>query len=84
MRLLGRLVMQEPEQGALSTLFATTSDIPGGSFVWPGGLAHMRGSPEIATPSRGVENAGLARSLWDLSAGLTSIDSSVRIAVDFQ
>jgi NAD(P)-dependent dehydrogenase (short-subunit alcohol dehydrogenase family) len=74
--LLGRLVMQDPERGALSTLFAATSDIPGGSFVWPGGLAHMRGYPEIAMASRGAQDAGVARSLWDLSARLTFIDSA--------
>jgi hypothetical protein len=76
--------MQDPEHGALSTLFAATSDIPGGSFVWPGGLAHMRGSPQIATPSRGVQDATLARNLWDLSARLTLIDSPIRIAVGFR
>lgn len=73
--LLGRLVMQSAEHGARSTLFAATRDIPGGSFVWPGGLAHMRGYPEIATEFRGPLDAGVARSLWDLSAHLTVIDS---------
>jgi NAD(P)-dependent dehydrogenase (short-subunit alcohol dehydrogenase family) len=73
--LLGRLVMQSAEHGARSTLFAATRDIPGGSFVWPGGLAHMRGYPEIATEFRGPQDAAVARSLWDLSAHLTVIDS---------
>jgi NAD(P)-dependent dehydrogenase (short-subunit alcohol dehydrogenase family) len=73
--LLGRLVMQDSGQGARSTLFAATRDIPGGSFVWPGGLAHMRGYPEIATASRGAQEAAVARSLWDLSARLTVVDS---------
>jgi NAD(P)-dependent dehydrogenase (short-subunit alcohol dehydrogenase family) len=73
--LLGRLVMQSAEHGARSTLFAATQDIPGGSFVWPGGLAHMRGYPEIATEFRGPQDAAVARSLWDLSAHLTVIDS---------
>ncbi len=64
--MLGRLVMQDPEHGARSTLFAATEDIPGGSFVWPGGFAHMRGYPVIAS-ARDTQDPALARSLWDLS-----------------
>ena len=71
---LARLALQDPDQGARSTLFAATADIPGGSFVQPGGFAHMRGSPEIATPSRGAQDAAMARRLWDLSARLTGVD----------
>ena len=70
---LARLALQDPEHGARSTLFAATADIPGGSFVQPGGFAHMRGSPEIATPSRGAQDAAMARRLWDLSARLTGM-----------
>ncbi len=35
---LARLALQDPDQGARSTLFAAAADIPGGSFVQPGGL----------------------------------------------
>lgn len=68
---LGRLVLQDPEHGARSTLYAATQDIPGGSFVEPSGFAHMRGSPEVATPSRGAQDAAAARRLWGLSSRLT-------------
>jgi NAD(P)-dependent dehydrogenase (short-subunit alcohol dehydrogenase family) len=78
--LVGRLVLQDPERGALATLFAATQDIPGGSFVEPGGLAHMRGYPGIALPSRAAQDPEFARRLWDLSARLTGIDSRVRVA----
>jgi len=78
---LGRLVFQDPEHGARPTLFAATQDIPGGSFVEPGGFAHMRGSPEIATPSRGAQDAAAARRLWDLSSRLTGIDSPLGMSV---
>ena len=67
-------VLQSPDQGARSTLFAATVNVPAGSFVEPGGFAHMRGSPEIATPSRGAQDAAVARGLWDLSARLTGTD----------
>lgn len=77
--LIGRFLMQDPEHGALSTLFAATRDIPGGSFVEPGGFAHMRGYPEIAAASGGAYDIALARNLWDLSARLTGIASPVHI-----
>lgn len=57
---IGRLVLQDPEHGARSTLFAATQDISGGSYVQPGGLAHARGHPEIGTPSRGAQDAAAA------------------------
>jgi NAD(P)-dependent dehydrogenase (short-subunit alcohol dehydrogenase family) len=72
---LGRILLQDPDQGALSTLFAATEDIPGGSFVVPGGFGHMRGSPEIARVAQAAEDVALARRLWDVSATLTGVDA---------
>jgi NAD(P)-dependent dehydrogenase (short-subunit alcohol dehydrogenase family) len=77
---LARLALQDPDHGAQSTMFAATADIPGGSFVAPSGFAHMRGSPEIATPYRGAQDGALARRLWGLSARLTGIDSPFGMA----
>ena len=74
---VGRFVMQDPEHGARATLFAATEDIPGGSFVEPGGFAHLRGSPGIATAAPSAYDATAARSLWALSARLTSPDARV-------
>jgi NAD(P)-dependent dehydrogenase (short-subunit alcohol dehydrogenase family) len=73
---LGRVLLQDPDQGALSTLFAATEDIAGGSFVAPVGFGHMHGTPEIAFVSRAAQDVALARRLWDVSATLTGIDSS--------
>ena len=70
-RIAGRLVMQDPGDGALATLFAATQDIPGGSFVQPGGRGHLRGSPAVAAASPLAYDPELARRLWDLSARLT-------------
>ncbi len=78
---LGGLVMQDAAHGARSTLFAATQDIRGGSFVQPNGFGHMRGYPEIATPSPRGQDAALAGKLWDLSARLTGIDSPFGLAV---
>ena len=68
---VGRFVMQDPEDGAQTTLFAATQDIPGGSFVEPVGFAHLRGSPEVAAASPLAYDTSLARGLWALSARLT-------------
>jgi NAD(P)-dependent dehydrogenase (short-subunit alcohol dehydrogenase family) len=71
---LGRLILQDADRGAVSTLYAATRDLPGGSFVGPGGPGHMRGDPKIAPPSRRSQDPALARDLWQLSARLTRID----------
>lgn len=72
---LGRVLMQDPEHGARATLFAATGDVAGGSFVQPGGFAHLRGAPEVGRASRSAYDEALARDLWALSARLTGIDS---------
>ena len=71
---VGRFVMQDPAHGAQTTLFAATRDLPGGSFVKPGGFAHVRGSPIIADAAATAYDATTAEQLWGLSARLTSID----------
>jgi NAD(P)-dependent dehydrogenase (short-subunit alcohol dehydrogenase family) len=71
---LGRFLMQDPEHGAQSSLYASTQDLPGGSFVGPGGFGHLRGRPQLITASRGAQNSALGRSLWDVSAQLTGTD----------
>ncbi len=72
---LGRFLMQAPELGAQSTLFAATQDIPGGSFVQPSGFAHLRGTPVLSTASPSAYDASQARALWTLSARLTGTDA---------
>ena len=74
---IGRFAMQDPEQGARTTLFAATQDIPGGSFVEPSGFGHLRGTPGIATAAPSAYDAAVAGNLWALSARLTSPDPRV-------
>ena len=76
---LGPLVMQDPAHGARPTLFAATQDVPGGSFVQPDGLAHLRGDPAVATASRDAYDAEVAGRLWDLSVRLTGIASPAAV-----
>ena len=75
---LGRILLQAPEQGALSTLFAATEDIPAGSFVVPSGFGQMRGSPKIGVVSKAAQDVALARRLWEVSAAMTDIDTGGR------
>jgi NAD(P)-dependent dehydrogenase (short-subunit alcohol dehydrogenase family) len=71
---LGRAVkhlFNDAEHGALPTLYAATQDVPGACYVGPDGPAHLRGYPELGTPSKKARDADLARRLWTLSARLT-------------
>jgi NAD(P)-dependent dehydrogenase (short-subunit alcohol dehydrogenase family) len=77
---VGRLVMQDPEHGARTTLFAATQDIPGGAFVEPRGFAHLRGAPGVATAAPAAYDTTMAGELWALSARLTSPDSPFGIS----
>jgi NAD(P)-dependent dehydrogenase (short-subunit alcohol dehydrogenase family) len=72
---IGRFVMQDPAQGARTTLFAATQDIPGGSFVQPDGFGHLRGVPAISTAAPSAYDGAVAGRLWALSVRLTSIGS---------
>ena len=64
-------LFNDAERGALPTLFAATEDVPGACYIGPDGPAHLRGYPEIGTPSKRARDTDLARRLWDLSARLT-------------
>jgi NAD(P)-dependent dehydrogenase (short-subunit alcohol dehydrogenase family) len=68
-----RLFGQQPEQGALPTLYAAVADLPGDSFAGPAHLAHMRGEPELIGRSATARDADLAARLWDLSERLTGV-----------
>jgi NAD(P)-dependent dehydrogenase (short-subunit alcohol dehydrogenase family) len=69
-----RLVAQRPAAGALPTLYAATQDLPGGAYVGPDGGSRMRTSPGAVAPPPAAVDAGLARTLWQLSAELTGLN----------
>ncbi|TDU02634.1 NAD(P)-dependent dehydrogenase (short-subunit alcohol dehydrogenase family) [Streptomyces sp. 846.5] len=67
-----RLVGQrKPEYGALPTLYAATQDLPGGSYVGPGGRSGER--PREEEPVAAGRDPEVARRLWDLSEKLTGV-----------
>jgi NAD(P)-dependent dehydrogenase (short-subunit alcohol dehydrogenase family) len=77
-RYLGWL-FNDAERGALPIEYAATQDVPGGSYVGPDGLGHIRGYPEIHDPAKAARDSEMARKLWELSARLTSFRETIRV-----
>ena len=73
MALLNKVVGQSAETGALSTLYAATQDLPGGSYVGPSGVFEARGHPRLVGRSAAATDAEAARALWELSEKLTGV-----------
>ncbi|GAA4364862.1 oxidoreductase [Nocardioides caricicola] len=59
------------ERGALTTLYAATTDLPGNTYIGPDGFLEMRGWPTEVDRSATARDAGLARGLWERSEELT-------------
>ena len=69
---LSQRLCNDAYRGALPLLFAATQDIPGGGYVGPDGIGHLRGYPVIHKTSKRAMDDGVARRLWDVSAVLTN------------
>jgi NAD(P)-dependent dehydrogenase (short-subunit alcohol dehydrogenase family) len=67
------LLGQPVSQGALPLLMAATADLPGGTYVGPGGPGGVRGAPEIAGASRIARDPETARRLWELAEQATGV-----------
>ncbi len=69
-----RIIAQSAEDGALPTLYAATfPDLPGGTFVGPGGFMEQRGAPRPVSSSRASQDIDDARRLWAVSEELTGV-----------
>lgn len=68
--------LNDAEHGALPTLYASTQDVPGGSYVGPNGLGGVKGYPKIGKASKTGRDPLLARQLWDVATELTTTDST--------
>jgi NAD(P)-dependent dehydrogenase (short-subunit alcohol dehydrogenase family) len=69
---------QTPQAGALPVLMAATAaDLPGGSFIGPGGIAEVRGAPIVVGASRTARNRELQRLLTRASERLTGVTITV-------
>jgi NAD(P)-dependent dehydrogenase (short-subunit alcohol dehydrogenase family) len=60
-------------KGALPILYAATMDVPGNTFIGPGGFLEMKGWPTAVGRSRDAIDPDLARGLWERSEELTGV-----------
>lgn len=73
-----RVLGQSAAAGALPTLLAATArELPGGSYVGPGGLMEVRGAPMVAGSSRASRNRTMQRRLTAESERLTGVRLTV-------
>jgi NAD(P)-dependent dehydrogenase (short-subunit alcohol dehydrogenase family) len=66
-----RLVGMPAWQGALTTVYAATMDLPGNSYVGPHGPGEMLGWPTLVGRSPGASDPELGKALWSRSVALT-------------
>jgi NAD(P)-dependent dehydrogenase (short-subunit alcohol dehydrogenase family) len=75
--LFTRAVAQSAEMGALPGLYAATvADLPGGSYVGPGGPGEMRGHPRPVGSTGASHDRVVQRELWTASEQLTGVHFS--------
>jgi NAD(P)-dependent dehydrogenase (short-subunit alcohol dehydrogenase family) len=63
----------KPSQGALPVLYAATMDIPGNSYVGPGGFRELFGWPALVGRTPAASDPDLAKALWARSEELTGV-----------
>ncbi len=68
---LGRRVGQSEADGARPTIAAAVADIPGDSYVGPGGFLEGSGPPALVGRSRRARDTDVAERLWTVSETLT-------------
>jgi len=71
---------QDADHGALPTLYATTAELPGGSYAGPDGPGERRGHPTLVQASETARDSELARRLWDASSQLTGTGQNLPAA----
>lgn len=62
-----RAVSQSAEAGAWPTLMAATDDLPGGTYVGPGGPGQWGGAPQVVGTTPLARDEMAQRRLWDVS-----------------
>ena len=68
---LGNALVGMPAwQGALPTVYAATMDVPGNSYVGPGGFRELFGWPVLVGRSAAASDPALAAALWQRSEEL--------------
>ncbi|MFD8965615.1 SDR family NAD(P)-dependent oxidoreductase [Streptomyces sp. NPDC059568] len=73
------IAQKKVDYGALPTLFAATEDLPGNTYIGPGGRSGEL--PRTEKRRKADSDPGTARRLWDLSVALTGTDAPTEAAV---
>ncbi len=72
--MLNPLVAQQPEMGALPTLYAATApEAQGGDYYGPGGWQEFRGYPAKVQSNDRSHDTTMAAKLWTVSEELTGV-----------
>ena len=58
------ILLNDPEHGALPTLFAATQDVNGNAYVGPNGFGSIKGNPKVRKPSTAGLDPEAASKLW--------------------
>jgi NAD(P)-dependent dehydrogenase (short-subunit alcohol dehydrogenase family) len=67
------VLLNDPEHGALPTLYAATQDIPGNAYVGPDGIGSIKGHPTVRKPSKAGLDESKSTNLWRATAALTGV-----------
>jgi NAD(P)-dependent dehydrogenase (short-subunit alcohol dehydrogenase family) len=67
------LLGQSASEGALPLLMAATADLPGSTYVGPGGPGEVRGAPRVVGTSRLARDPDVARELWAVAERATGV-----------
>ncbi len=68
-----RFLLNDPEHGALPTLYAATQDVAGNAYVGPDGPGSIKGYPVVRRPGKRGLDAEVAGQLWEATAALTGV-----------
>ena len=68
-----KAVSQPAAHGAWPVLMAATAELPGSTYVGPGGLGEMTGRPRVVTSTGLSRDEDAQRRLWELSEETTGI-----------
>jgi NAD(P)-dependent dehydrogenase (short-subunit alcohol dehydrogenase family) len=68
-----RFLLNDPEHGALPTLYAATQDVPANAYVGPDGPGSIKGYPVVRRPGKSGLDTEVASQLWEATAALTGV-----------
>jgi NAD(P)-dependent dehydrogenase (short-subunit alcohol dehydrogenase family) len=74
------LLLNDPEHGALPTLYAVTQDVPANAYIGPDGPGSIKGYPIARHPGKSGLDAEVAGRLWEATAALTGVGAALGAA----